>query len=57
MVFANYRSGQSVGLVWSDDPTNPASWYWESGSVIPLANAPHIMKYDGTWYIFYADRT
>ena len=58
MVFANYRSGgQSVGLVWSDDPTNTAAWNWYSGSVIPLANAPHIMKYGSTWYIFYADRT
>ena len=32
MVFANYRSGgQSVGLVWSDDPTNTAAWNWYSG--------------------------
>jgi uncharacterized repeat protein (TIGR01451 family) len=53
MVFANYRDG-SVGLVWSDTPTDPASWHWQ-GSVINSANAPHILSYNGLWYIFYAD--
>lgn len=56
MIFANYRSGQSVGLVWSDDPTNPDAWNWYDGAVIPNANAPHIIYHDGLWYIFYADR-
>ena len=56
MIFANYRSGQSVGLVWSDDPANPDAWHWYDGAVIPNANAPHIMYHEGLWYIFYADR-
>ena len=55
MVFANYRSS-SIGLVWSDDPTNPDAWHWHDGSVITSGNAPHIMEHNGTWYIFYADR-
>ena len=52
MVHANYNDG-GVGLVWSDTPTDPASWHWY-GTVISPANAPHILKYNGTWYIFYS---
>jgi len=54
LVFANYRNG-SVGLIWSDDPDDPGAWHWH-GTVVNSANAPHILKHDGTWYIFYADR-
>jgi len=42
-----------VGLVWSTTPEDPASWNWH-GDVIPSANAPHIMKYGDTWYLFYS---
>ncbi len=56
MAFSNYRAGQSVGLMWSDDPTDPDAWNWESGSVIANGNAPHLMQHNGTWYIFYSDR-
>ena len=45
-----------VCLAYSDDPTNPNAWYW-SGVVINNAIAPHLMKYNGTWYIFYGDRS
>ena len=55
MVLTDQTSGATVCLVYSDDPTNPAAWYW-GGVVIPQAIAPHIMKYNGTWYIFYGDR-
>ena len=55
LVFANYRDG-SVGLVWSDDPGNAAAWNWQ-GTVVTSANAPHILEYEGTWYIFYADHS
>jgi hypothetical protein len=55
LVFANYNNG-SVGLAWSDDPDDPASWTWH-GTVVSSANAPHILYYDGLWYIFYADQT
>jgi uncharacterized repeat protein (TIGR01451 family) len=54
LVFANYRNG-SVGLVWSDDPGDPTAWHWH-GDVVSLANAPHLIEHDGTWYLFYADR-
>ncbi|HOT16760.1 MAG TPA: DUF2341 domain-containing protein [Bacteroidales bacterium] len=53
MVFANYRSG-SVGLVWSDDPSDPAAWHWHSGAVVTSANAPHLMKHNGIWYIYFS---
>ncbi len=58
MVFANYRSGSyGVGLVWSDTPTDAASWHWH-GNVYTQATggsfAPHILKEGGTWYIFFA---
>jgi hypothetical protein len=52
MVFANYRNS-SVGLVWSTNPGDPASWNWH-GDVISSANAPHITKYGGIWHIFYS---
>jgi hypothetical protein len=56
LVFANYRNG-SVGLMWSDDPSDHTAWNWHAnGTVIPSANAPHLIEHDGTWYIFYADR-
>ena len=54
-MFAAYRGGQTSGLAWSDNPTDPAAWNWD-GYVISDANAPHILKYEDTWYIFYADR-
>ncbi|HOT16759.1 MAG TPA: DUF2341 domain-containing protein [Bacteroidales bacterium] len=53
MIFANYRSS-SVGLVWSDDPSDPAAWHWHSGAVVTSANAPHLMKHNGTWYIYFS---
>ncbi len=56
LLFAAYRSGQQVGLVYSDNPDDPTSWYWH-GIVVNNANAPHIIEHDGIWYIFYADRT
>ena len=55
MVHANYNDG-GVGLVWSDTPTDPASWHW-SGSVIPQANAPHILQSNNKWYIVFSDWT
>lgn len=62
MVLSDQTSGTAVCLVYSDDPTNPAAWYWFSGphpngAVIPNAIAPHIMKSGSTWYIFYGDRS
>jgi hypothetical protein len=56
LLFAAYRGASSVGLVYSDTPDDPTSWYWH-GIVVTAANAPHIIEYDGLWYIFYADRT
>ena len=53
MVHANYNDG-GVGLVWSDTPTDPASWHW-SGTVIPQANAPHILQSNNKWYIVFSD--
>jgi len=55
MVFAMYRGGSSVGLVWSDNPNDHTSWQWH-GQVLANTNAPHIQYYDGLWYIFFADR-
>jgi len=56
MVFANY-STPGVGLAYSDDPTDPASWNWH-GNVYYHASggsfAPHILYEDGLWYIFFA---
>jgi uncharacterized repeat protein (TIGR01451 family) len=54
MSVANY-SDSSVSLMYSDDPGNPNAWYWY-GSIVNQANAPHILEYNGTWYVFYADR-
>jgi len=48
-----------VGLMYSDNPTTAASWHVSGGGagiVIDSAFAPHILKYNGTWYIFYAER-
>ncbi len=56
LLFDAYRSGQHVGLVWSDNPDDPTSWNWH-GLVVNNANAPHILFYDGLWYIFFADRS
>jgi len=59
MVFANYRGGsQGVGLVWSDTPADATSWHW-FGNVYNHTGgggsfAPHIIKEDGLWYIFFA---
>ena len=45
MLFAIYRGSSSVGLAWSDDPTNPSAWIWH-GSVISNANAPQSKSID-----------
>ena len=48
----------NVNLMWSDTPTDPATWTWYSGNpVISDASAPHIIQDGSTWYIFYADRS
>jgi uncharacterized repeat protein (TIGR01451 family) len=54
LAFANYRDG-SVGLIWSDDAGDPTTWHWH-GSAVNSANSPHLLEYEGTWYIFYSDR-
>ncbi len=58
MVFANYRGGsQGVGLVWSDTPTDATSWNWHGNVYTHTGGgsfAPHIIKEDGLWYIFFA---
>lgn len=57
MAFSNYRdSQQHIGLMWSDNPTNPGAWTLHSSQVISNGNAPHLIEYNGTWYIFYSDR-
>jgi len=60
MVFANYRSGSyGVGLVWSDDPTDPMSWNWHGNIYTHATNgsfAPHILYENGLWYVFFAIR-
>lgn len=58
MVFANYRgSSPGVGLVWSDNPADASTWNW-FGNVYTHTSggsfAPHIIKEDGLWYIFFA---
>ncbi len=58
MVFAIYRGGSyGVGLVWSDTPADATSWNWH-GNVYTHPSggsfAPHIIKEDGLWYIFFA---
>ena len=60
MVFANYRSGSyGVGLVWSLNPTDPASWNWH-GNIYTSGSsgsfAPHILYENGLWYVFFAIR-
>jgi len=57
LIFNIYRgSPSSIGLVWSDNPTDPNSWHWYEGNpIITAGDAPHIMKYGDTWYVFYGD--
>jgi len=57
LIFNNYRSGpSSIGLAWSDDPTNPNAWHWYEGNpIVTAGDAPHIMKEGDTWYVFYGD--
>jgi hypothetical protein len=52
MVFSNYRDG-SIGIIWSDNPSNPNSWNWSNP--IGSGQAPHLIQYQGLWYLFYAD--
>jgi hypothetical protein len=54
LIFAMYRSGSHVGLAWSDNPSDPTAWNWH-GQVVASANAPHILEYNGLWYIIYSD--
>jgi len=54
LVFADYSQG-GIGLAWSDDPGNPSSWTY-AARPLTSGNAPHLVKHDGTWYLFYADR-
>ena len=67
MVLSNQTFGTSVCLIYSDDPANPDAWYWPqvynefeelepADPVITQAIAPHLLKHNGTWYIFYGDR-
>ncbi|HAM51438.1 MAG TPA: hypothetical protein DCP92_12400, partial [Nitrospiraceae bacterium] len=61
MVFSNYRGQGGVGLVWSDNPTDPTSWNWygnvynNPGSSTNGSFAPCLVNYNGTWYIFFSD--
>ena len=59
MVLSDQTGGPYVGLVYSDDPTNPDAWYWSGYPITgnPVAIAPHLLEYNGTWYIFYGDRS
>ncbi len=59
MVLSDQTGGPYVGLVYSDDPANPDAWYWSGYPITgnPLAIAPHLIEYNGTWYIFYGDRS
>ncbi len=59
LIFANYRpSTKEICLAWSDDPGNINAWNWYSGNpIITAGNAPHILKHEGTWYIFYPDNS
>jgi hypothetical protein len=58
MVFANYRGGSpGVGLVWSDNPADATSWHWHGNVYTHTSGgsfAPHIIKENGIWYIFFA---
>ena len=59
LCLANY-SQSAISLCYSDTPTDPASWIW-SGNVITTftsfySGAPHLLLFEGTWYLFYADR-
>ena len=59
MVFANF-STPGVGLMWSDTPSDPASWRWW-GNIYNNPGggggsfAPHILQYNGIWYVFFSD--
>ena len=53
-----FKGVQGVGLVWSDNPTDPASWHWYG--FVYAGNAggsygPHLLKYNGIWYLFFSD--
>jgi predicted GH43/DUF377 family glycosyl hydrolase len=55
LVFADYSQG-GIGLARYDGvgyPDDPASWTYVLRP-LTLGNAPHLMKHDGTWYLFYA---
>jgi hypothetical protein len=58
MCLANYTD-LAISLCWSDSPADPSSWTF-SGNVISIPNmlsgAPHLVLYNNTWYLFYADR-
>ena len=56
MVLSDQTTASRVALIYSDDPTNPDAWYW-SGYVIANGIAPHLIENNGTWYIFYGDRS
>jgi uncharacterized repeat protein (TIGR01451 family) len=57
MALANY-SQSSIALVSSTNPTNAADWTWEGNVIFPtsmFSGAPHLIKQNETWYLFYAD--
>lgn len=59
MCLANY-SDKAISLCYSDTPSDPGSWNW-AGNVITsfnnfMAGAPHLLLYNGIWYLFYSDR-
>ncbi len=59
LCLANY-SQAAISLCYSDNPADPASWIW-SGNVVTsftqfFSGAPHLLKYEDTWYLFYTDR-
>jgi hypothetical protein len=63
MVFSIYRDADpGVGLMWSDNPTDPTSWNWYGNVytnptpfVIGMSWAPCLVQYNGTWYLFFSD--
>jgi len=59
LIFRNSRTSPvSIGLIWSDTPSDPASWHWYAGNpVITSGDSPHIIKEGDRWYIFYGDRS
>jgi len=56
MALTDQTIGTTLALAWSDDPTNPAAWYWGGYVDVGSAIAPHLIKHGDTWYIFYGDR-